>query len=162
MQTSLILCRKDCSLRYTLSAKFPREGEQDHVWPAVYDWSYKFHWIPTIQEWTPMWLYRDDTNQHGKCSVFHCLWKTSWIYRHSLSKTFKEYWLHDKSLSCVHHDVELRSSVHSRIRMDTIWYILCKKANKKTQIFRKLRQETVWETHGPFHTWYQGSYGLIH
>ena len=31
VQTSLILCRKDCSLRYGMSAKFPRGGR---VWPS--------------------------------------------------------------------------------------------------------------------------------
>ena len=31
MQTSLILCRKDCSLRWTMSAKFPRWGGGSRV-----------------------------------------------------------------------------------------------------------------------------------
>ena len=42
VQTSLIVCRKDCSLRYGMSAKFPLSGgggggsEGMTIWPAVY------------------------------------------------------------------------------------------------------------------------------
>ena len=39
VQTSLILCRKDCSLRYGISAKFPGGGwggEGMTIWPTVY------------------------------------------------------------------------------------------------------------------------------